>query len=79
MKLEINSAVETLENAVLKIMNRKEFQAFGESKGWNLSEFKAYNDGYNDEGWAKHNNTYEENTLAWWLYNAGNYDSNTNN
>jgi len=79
MKIEINSAVETLENEINKIMNRKEFQAFGDSKNWNLSEFKAYNDGYNDEAWARYNNTYEENTLAWWLYNAGNYDSNTNN
>ncbi len=51
MKLEIKSDVETLENQMNKIMNQKEWMQFGESKKWDLSEFKAYNDGYNDEGW----------------------------
>jgi hypothetical protein len=79
MKLEINSDVETLENEINKIMNQKEWMQFGESKKWDLSEFKAYNDGYNDEGWEKFNNPYEENTFVWWLYKAGGYDYHTNN
>lgn len=79
MKLKINSDLETLENQMNKIINQKEYDSFGESKGWNFSEFKPYNDGYLDERWSRYNNTYEENTLAWWLYNGGNYDSNTNN
>ena len=61
-----------------KILNQKEFTQFGESKKWDLSEFEAYNKGFEDEGWNKYENNYQENTLAWWLYNAGNYDSVTN-
>ena len=61
-----------------KILNQKEFTQFGDSKKWDLSEFEAYNHGYVDEGNAVYNNHYQENTLAWWLYNAGNYDSVTN-
>lgn len=61
-----------------KILNQKEFTQFGDSKKWDLSEFEAYNKGFEDEGSIKYENNYQENTLAWWLYNAGNYDSVTN-
>ena len=64
-----------MQNEMNKMMNRNEWMAFGESKDWVLTEFKPYNEGYNDEGWSRFNNSYEENTLAWWLYNAGGYDS----
>lgn len=67
-----------MQNEMNKIMNQKEFAQFGDSKKWDLSEFEAYNKGLEDEGWNKYENNYQENTLAWWLYNAGNYDSVTN-
>ena len=67
-----------MQNQINKILNQKEFTQFGDSKKWDLSEFEAYNKGFEDEGWAKYENNYQENTLAWWLYNAGNYDSVTN-
>jgi hypothetical protein len=63
-----------MQNEMNKMMNRNEWMAFGDSKRWILTEFKAYNDGYNDEGWERYNNPYEENSLGWWLYNAGSYD-----
>jgi hypothetical protein len=63
-----------MQNEMNKMMNRNEWMAFGDSKRWILNEFKAYVDGYNDEGWARFNNPYEQNSLGWWLYNAGGYD-----
>jgi len=67
-----------MQNEMNKMMNQKDWMQFGEAKKWDLSEFEAYNKGFNDEGWAVYDNPYAENTLAWWLYNAGNYDSVTN-
>lgn len=67
-----------MQNEMNKILNQKEFTQFGNSKMWDLEEFAPYKEGYNDEGWNKYENNYQENTLAWWLYNAGNYDSVTN-
>ena len=68
-----------MQNEMNKILNQKEWMQFGELKKWDLSEFEAYNKGFSDEGWEKFNNPYEENTFAWWLYNAGGYDCHTNN
>ena len=68
-----------MQNEMNKMMNQKEWMQFGELKKWDLSEFEVYNKGFNDEGWEKFNNPYEENTFAWWLYNAGGYDCHTNN
>ena len=45
-----------MQNQMNKIMNQKEFTQFGDSKKWDLSEFEAYNKGFNDEGWEKFNN-----------------------
>lgn len=56
-------------------MTKKEFNAFGDTKGWNLSEYAAYNEGLTDEN----NNPYEEGTLAYYLYEAGIYEYHTNN
>lgn len=68
-----------MQNEMNKMMNQKDWDKFGESKRWDLSEFEAYNKGFNDESWEKFKNPYEKNTLAWWLYDAGGYDYHTNN
>ena len=64
-----------MKNEMNQVMTKKEFNAFGDAKDWNLSEYVAYNEGYTDEN----NNPYEEGTLAHYLYEAGIYEYHTNN
>lgn len=64
-----------MKNEMNQVMTKQEFNAFGDAKDWNLSEYAAYNEGYTDEN----NNPYEEGTLAYYLYEAGIYEYWTNN
>jgi hypothetical protein len=64
-----------MKNEMNQVMTKKEFNAFGDAKDWNLWEYQAYNEGYTDEN----NNPYEEGTLAHYLYEAGIYEYHTNN
>ena len=66
---------EYMKNEMNQVMTKKEFNAFGDAKDWNLLEYEAYNQGYSDEN----NNPYQEGTLAYWLYEAGVYEYWTNN
>lgn len=66
--------LEYMKNEMNQKMNRKQFDAFGNERDWDLWDYEAHQKGYDDLGWGKNENPYEDGTLGHFLYNAGQYE-----